>query len=189
MYKRQTIISAESIINSVLSLFLEISHTGNSLQFKSIGILNKQYVVFPPATNVAAIPHEATAIAIFPSLLSFESISLIKNVFPVLPGALRKNVLLTLVRMSLSISSLYIGMNIAMNIWNIFHGIHEYIESMIIFNILNPWIYFNRHSNSIWNVVESKAYDSIHSKDTVWISTDYRFEHYNLVDKERCENC
>ena len=51
------------------------------------GILNRECAVFPPGINVAAIPEDATAIATSPSPLTLERIKLVRNVFPVPPGA------------------------------------------------------------------------------------------------------
>lgn len=64
---------------------------GVSLQFKFSGNLKAEWAVFPPCNNVDAMPEEALAIVIFLLLLTFAKSKFIKNVFPVPPGASKKN--------------------------------------------------------------------------------------------------
>ena len=49
--------------------------------------MNAEWAVLPPSSNVAAIPEEATAKAIFLLLLILASNRFKTNVFPVPPGA------------------------------------------------------------------------------------------------------
>ena len=75
--------------SAVPFLMLQI---GMSMAYKSKGILKVLCKVQPPVNNVAAIPLDAVANAIFPSDRSFASNKLIKNVLPVPPGASKNNI-------------------------------------------------------------------------------------------------
>ena len=57
----------------------------------SIGILKCECAVIPPSSNVAAIPDDATARAMWPSDRTFANVKLMRNVFPVPPKLSRKN--------------------------------------------------------------------------------------------------
>jgi len=65
-------------------------HTGFSVNTKFSGSLKVEWAVLPPCSNVAAIPDDATAIAIFPSDLIFAAVKFIQNDFPVPASAFRK---------------------------------------------------------------------------------------------------
>ena len=62
----------------------EMLHIGFSAR------LNAECAVLPPSSSVAAIPEEATAMAISPRHLISAYIKFIRNVFPVPPGASKK---------------------------------------------------------------------------------------------------
>ena len=66
-------------------------HIGSSCLCASRGILNLECRVRPPDSSVAAIPLEAVARAISFFERIVANTVLIKNVFPVSPGASRKN--------------------------------------------------------------------------------------------------
>lgn len=85
-------INEHSRINFPVLLCLETLQT---LLLSSVAIfkgsLNVECAVRPPSKSVAAMPDDATANAIFPVDLTFFKSRLIINVFPVPPGASRKN--------------------------------------------------------------------------------------------------
>lgn len=71
--------------------FLRIEHTDCCSKDTVKGSLNVEWAVFPLCKRVAAIPDEATANAVFPDCRTLANIKLERKVFPVPPGASKKN--------------------------------------------------------------------------------------------------
>ena len=78
---------------------------GRSVLCKFSSSLKVECAVFPPDRSVAAIPDEATAIAMSPCSRIFARSKLRRNVFPVPPGASRKTMLPVSSRASCRIAS------------------------------------------------------------------------------------
>ncbi|XP_050062277.1 uncharacterized protein LOC126554050 [Aphis gossypii] len=83
--------SLHCINNFPIALDREILHVGVSIVFKLSGNLSAECAVRPPSRRVAAIPDDANAKAMSHLDRIVAKINEMTNVFPVPPGASRKN--------------------------------------------------------------------------------------------------